>query len=324
MPGNLDHLAELAERGVVGFKAFMANSGIADFQAVDDLTLYEGMARSAELGCIVAVHAENEQITRYLTERAIAGGRTSARDYLASRPIIAELEAISRAILFAEETQCRLHIVHVSTTRGMDLVTAAQARGVNVTGETCPQYLVLSEDDIDTCGILAKCSPPLRPPLEREGLWDRIRAGTLKMVTSDHSPATPDIKTGPHFFAAWGGISGCQSTRQLLLAEGYGAREIPLATIAAVTSTNSARRFGMAGKGSIAVGYDADLALIDIDAEETLRGDDLLYRHKYSPYVGRTVRGRIVCTLLRGEAVFERGSIVASPRGRFVRPHKHS
>src|SRR6478752_2094810 len=122
VPGNIEQMDELAERGVVGFKAFMSASGIDDFSASDDLTLYEGMARAARLDRIVAVHAENDTITRALAERAIAAGRTGVRDYLASRPIIAELEAISRAILFAQETGCALHIVHVSTGRGVRLV----------------------------------------------------------------------------------------------------------------------------------------------------------------------------------------------------------
>ena len=117
VPGNLNRLDELDERGVVGFKAFMANSGIDDFPCVDDLTLYEGMARAARLGSIVAVHAENDALTSGLTRRAIAEGRTGVRDYLRSRPVIAELEAIQRAILFADETGCALHIVHVSCGR---------------------------------------------------------------------------------------------------------------------------------------------------------------------------------------------------------------
>jgi len=138
--GNLEQLDELAERGVIGYKAFMSNSGIADFPAVDDLALYEGMTRVAKLGRIVEVHAENDQITGELARRAIAAGRTGIRDYLTSRPVIAELEAIERAILFASETGCPLHIVHVSSGRGVSLVVEAQARGVNVSCETCPHY----------------------------------------------------------------------------------------------------------------------------------------------------------------------------------------
>ena len=171
VPGNLDHLDELAERGVVGFKAFMSASGIDDFAASDDLTLYEGMARAARLGRIVAVHAENDAITRALAERAIAEGRTGIRDYLASRPIVAELEAISRAILFAEETGCALHVVHVSTGRGVALVAEARARGVDVTCETCPHYLVLTEEDVERIGPARQVRPAdPRPSRARRAL----------------------------------------------------------------------------------------------------------------------------------------------------------
>src|SRR4029077_19159832 len=130
-----------------------------------------GMARAAQLGRIVAIHAENDAITRALATRALAEGRTGIRDYLASRPIIAELEAISRAILFAEETGCALHIVHVSTGRGVALVAEARARGVNVSCETCPHYLVLTKEDVERIGPLAKCAPPIRMQAEQDALW---------------------------------------------------------------------------------------------------------------------------------------------------------
>src|SRR5215203_6603532 len=145
-PVNLDRMEELASRGVIGFKAFMSNSGIDDFPRADDATLFAGMQRAAALGLPVAVHAENDQLTTVLAAKAITSGRVTARDYLASRPAIAEIEAIARAVLFAEETGCALHVVHVSTGRGIAEIAAARARGVAVTAETCPHYLVFDED----------------------------------------------------------------------------------------------------------------------------------------------------------------------------------
>lgn len=349
-PENLDRLDELAERGVIGFKAFMSSSGIDDFVAADDLTLYQGMARAARLGRIVAVHAENDQITGGLARKAIAAGRTGARDYLRSRPVVAELEAIERAILFASETGCALHIVHVSTGRGVALVAEARARGVDVSCETCPHYLALTEDDLARLGAVAKCAPPLRPLAEQSALWQLLLDGALPMVASDHSPSPPAMKgldpagdkatrrqgdeaqlTIPetqhstlntqHYFDVWGGISGCQSTLELLLTEGYARRGLPLATIAAVTSEFVARRFGLApDKGRLIVGADADLALVDLQAGYTLQAADLLYRHRHSPYVGRALRGRVVRTLLRGTTLFLDGKIVAEPCGRLLKP----
>jgi allantoinase len=319
VPGNAEQLAPLAERGVVGFKAFMSNSGIDDFASADDYTLYTGMLEAARLGRIVAVHAESDAITAGLARQALSEGRTGIRDYLRSRPVIAEIEAIARALVLAEETGCPLHIVHVSTGRGVALVAEARARGVNVSCETCPHYLVLSEEDLEHLGAVAKCAPPLRPAWECEELWDQLALGVLPMVASDHSPSPASMKTGDDFFRIWGGISGCQSTLQLLLTEGYVARDLPLTTIARITSGFVAERFGLARcKGRIAVGLDADLALVDLAAETTISASELRYRHQHSPYVGRRVHGRVVQTLVRGRTVWYDGVLVGEPSGRLV------
>lgn len=321
VPGNLAHLDELAERGVVGFKAFMSNSGIEDFQASDDLTLYEGMARAAKLGKLVAVHAENDQITTLLAQRAITEGRTGVRDYLTSRPVVAELEAIERAILFASETGCALHIVHVSSGRGVNLVVEAQVRGIDVSCETCPHYLVLTEEDVERLGAVAKCSPPIRSQAEQDALWQHIFTGNLPMVMSDHSPSPADMKTDTNFFRIWGGISGCQSLLQLLFTYGYKKKHLSLEKITALTSTHIAQRFGLApAKGQLVVGSDADIILVDMQSEQTLRAEDLFYRHKHSPYIGQTLQGRIVRTLLRGHTIFLDGKIVSEPVGHLLKP----
>jgi allantoinase len=323
VPGNIPQLAELAERGVIGYKAFMSNSGIEDFTACDDLTLYEGMAEAARLGLPVAVHAESDALTRLLAARAIAEGRTSVRDFLASRPVVAELEAIERAILFAEETGCALHIVHVSSGRGVRLVNEAHARGVDVSCETCPHYLVLTEEDVEALGAVAKCAPPLRAAGERDALWRHILQGDLPMVASDHSPAPPDMKTDPSFFRVWGGISGCQSLLALLLTEGYQRRQFPLERIASLTAGFPAHRYRLPHKGQVTVGYDADLALVDLSASYVLRGDDLYYRHQQSPYVGRTLHGRVLRTLVRGQTVYSEGQFATAPVGQLIRPTAH-
>jgi allantoinase len=315
VPGNLGELEALAERGVVGFKAFMSASGVDDFERADDLTLYEGMRKAAILGLAVAVHAESEAITSGLAARARAEGRGGVRDYLDSRPAVAELEAIAIAIALAEDAGASLHIVHVSTGRGVALVAEARARGVDVSCETCPHYLVLTDEDAERIGVLAKCAPPLRPATESEALWDALRDGTLPMVASDHSPSPPELKDGDAF-TAWGGISGCQSLLPLLLTED----RLPLENVGRVASGFPAERLRLRGKGRIAPGADADLALVDLTAHDVLRSEDLFYRHPHSPFVGRTVRARVVRTLVRGRTVFCDGRIVAPPSGRLVTP----
>jgi allantoinase len=319
-PVNLEHMEELAGRGIIGFKAFMSNSGIDDFPMADDATLFAGMQRAAALGLPVAVHAENDALTTALAASAMAAGHNGARDYLASRPAIAELEAIVRAILFAEEAGCALHVVHVSTGRGIAEIAAARARGLDVTAETCPHYLVFDEDDLGRLGAVAKCAPPLRPRCEVDRLWQALARGEIQIVASDHSPAPADMKSGGDFFRVWGGISGCQSLLTSLLSVGHVERKIPLPSLVSMVTDAPASRFRIAAKGRVAPGYDADLVLIDLRERFTLREHDLQYRHKHSPFVGMTFASRPSRTILRGETVVIDGVAVGTPRGRLVSP----
>jgi allantoinase len=321
VPGNLDRLAELADCGVVGFKAFMSNSGIDDFQSVDDRVLHEGMKRAAFLKVPVAVHAESDTMTARLATEAIAAGRTTARDYLNSRPILAELDAIQRAIDLAAETGCSLHVVHVTCAAGVGLVAGARKAGVDVTCETCPHYLVLTEEDVETLGAVAKCAPPLRTKAERELLWREVLSETVSTIGSDHSPAPPEIKQASDFFKVWGGISGAQHLLPLLLTAGHFERQADLSLLSRYWSANVARRFRLPpAKGRIAVGCDADIAFVKLDETRDVLAGELQYRHRQSPYVGRSLRGVVKRTMLRGRTVFLDGAIVAGPAGKLIRP----
>jgi len=294
VPGNLNQLEALVERGVMGFKAFMCPSGIDEFPACDKRTLREGMKRIAELGSILLVHAEDPSELREPTGH-------NALDFVASRPARAELAAITVAVETAGDTGCPVHIVHVSTAIGADLIAATQRLGADVSGETCPHYLLYTEADMERLGGIAKCAPPFRTPVDRERLW------LMPMVVSDHSPSTLVLKQGDDFRQIWGGISGCQSTRHLLLADG----RLDLQTIAAVTSANIAKRFGVTNKGDIAPGFDADLWMVDLDWDGVVRSQDLLYRNPFSVHEGQKIRGRTIKTLVRGQE---------PSTGRFIRP----
>jgi allantoinase len=319
-PNNLGSMEELAERGVVGFKAFMCDSGIEDFPAADDGTLFEGMRRAAALGLPIAVHAENEALTRSLAARARAGGMNDAHAYAASRPPIAEIEAISRALLFAETMGCALHVVHVSTASGAALVASARARGIDVTAETCPHYLWFAEEDLDELGALAKCAPPLRGRSEVLGLRKAVARGDLQIVASDHSPCPEPMKHDADFFQIWGGIAGCQTLLMAMLSASDDGGELPLSRIAELLGDAPARRLRLPTKGRIAPGFDADLALVDFAAAYTLEPSRLRYRHSVSAFANRTFRATVRRTMLRGQTVVLDSEPVASPRGTLLRP----
>lgn len=321
VPQNVDRLEELANCGVIGFKAFMSDSGIDDFSRADETTLREGMKRAAALKLPVAVHAESETMTSALAQQRIATNKTSIRDYLDSRPIAAELEAIRGAVEMAGETGCALHVVHVSSSAGIELITEAKRRGVDVSAETCPHYLALTEDDVEKLGAIAKCAPPLRSAGEQEKVWARMLAGEVDTIGSDHSPSPSGMKMDVNFFKVWGGISGVQHTLPLLLTEGYLRRGAPLSLISRLLSQNVATRFALSKtKGRIEIGCDSDLALVDLHGEFEVKLEELFYRHRQTPYAGRKLRGRVVRTLLRGRTIFHDGRIVATPAGRLIKP----
>ena len=320
VPGNLEQLKPLAKRGVIGFKAFMCDSGIEDFPRADDETLREAMQRAADLDRLVAVHAESHETTQRFTADLVNQGRTSARDFLASRPIAAELAAIRRALDLAQETGCRLHVVHVSSGAGVALITEAARAGVRVTCESCPHYLILTEEDMARLGAVAKCAPPLRTRLEQDRLWDSLGRGEVATIGSDHSPCTPAMKAAPNFFKVWGGISGVQHTLPLLLTEGV-SRGTSLLELARHVSINVVKTFNLpATKRGVAVGTDADLAIVDLTGTFPIDRDQLLDRHRQSPYVGRKLTAKVVQTILRGRTLFKNGRVVGQPAGKLVKP----
>jgi len=252
----------------------------------------------------VAVHAENNDLV------ARRGPGASVRDYLDSRPVLAEVEAIERAALLAREARCKLHVVHVSSARGVAAALEARARGTDISIETCPHYLFFTDDDMEQIGAVAKCAPPMRPAAESPPL-----AG-IDIVGSDHSPAPLAMKQDADFFKVWGGIAGVQHTLAVLLELAAPAR------VAELTAGNPAERFGLPRKGRLAVGYDADFTLVDLAASHTVTRESLFQRHGLSPYIGRTLRGAVCRTVLRGRTIFQDGRICrdSDSRAALIKP----
>ena len=289
VPGNVGNLQELAEAGVIGFKAFMScpgGEGEDIFAEVDDLTLYEGMKEIARLGLVLALHAESEEIVSKLAARTCKKAGevrwTSSRQDRFRGAGSSEPRAVLRRgdglqAAFRAYQQCG----------SVQAITEAKAKGLDVTVETCPHYLVLTSADLERLGPVAKCAPPLRTSEDQARLWEELADGKIDILASDHSPCPTHMKQGD-FFEAWGGISGAQSSLELMLDEGYLRREVPLPLFSRMLSLEPAKRFGLhPRKGEIAIGADADLALVDMKLSYSLQESDLLYRHKHSPYVGK-------------------------------------
>lgn len=286
----------------------MSPSGIDDFNNVDDETIYKGMKEIASLGSLLAVHAESTVMCEQLAQEKISQGKVTARDYVESRPIISEIEAVRRILSYAELTGCKLHIVHASSRKVVEVVNDAKRRGVDITVETCPHYLTLTVNDLEKHGAIAKCAPPLRDQDEVEDLWTAVANGEINVIASDHSPAPASMKViTDNIFEGWGGISGAQSTLNIMLTEGHFKRNLPLEKIVELTATNPAKIFGLSTKGTIAVDYDADLTLVDLNESFELKKEDLFYRHQHSPYVGMTFKGKVKTTIVGGKVVFENG-----------------
>jgi allantoinase len=318
-PGNVDELEALTACGVIGFKAFMSSPGGEGediFREADDLTLYEGMRKIAALGGILALHAESEPIVSQLALKMITEGRLTAKDFVQSRPIIAEMEAVNRALFFAEETGCKLHFVHISSPQAVALIQQAKHIGLDVTLETCPHYLTLLAEDMERLGAIAKCAPPLRGQAEQDALWMLVRKGQIDMISSDHSPCPSSLKSAENtnFFEAWGGISGAQSSMELMLHEGYHRRGIPITQISKMLSYEPAKRFGLhPRKGEIALMADADLVMVNMNQSYILQKEDLFYKHRHSPYIGKLFDCRVIQTWCRGRLVYEAGQGIIEP-----------
>lgn len=320
--GNLSELPGMYRAGVIGFKGFMCNPG--EFNLINDFELYEAMEQVARLGSIIGLHAESEPLAQGFTAREKQAGCRDPRAWADSRPPIVELEALQKAVLFALETGCRVHIAHVTVPEGFDIILSAKAKGAKVTGETCPHYLTLDEDDFVRIGPAAKCSPPIRKRNFVEGLWKRVLAGDVDVLCSDHSPTTIENKhlEEGDIWKVWGGISGIQMMLPLLFTEGIHKRGLRLEDLVRMTSYNPARLYGIyPEKGHLSPGADADFMVVDPNREWTLTADMLLSRHKISPFVGKKFKGQVKQTILRGKTIFLNGEIVTKPGyGQLVKP----
>jgi allantoinase len=327
VPGSEDHLAELHEAGVLGFKAFLCDSGVPEYGDFAPAALTAVAERVAALGTRLLVHAEDPDTIAVATA-AVAAEAPDPRRYtswLDGRPPAAEERAITATIDAARATGARVHVLHLAAAGGADLFSTFRDDGVAVTVETCPHYLTLAAEDVPDGATAHKCAPPVRDRANRDRLWSALADGRIDAVVSDHSPAPPEDKaldTGD-FVAAWGGIASLQLGPSLVWTEAR-RRGHDLVDLARWLSAGPARTAGMLRKGALQPGADADLVVFDPDACWTVEAARLHHRHAVTPYDGREVTGLVRATYLGGRRIAagegvggrHRGDVTGPPRGR--------
>jgi allantoinase len=312
VPGNVPDLQALQEAGVFGFKCFLIDSGVAEFPPLDAEQFRAAMAETARLGALLIVHAEDAAVIG-------AAPQPHGPDYttfLRSRPHAAEDRAIATVIDTAKATGGRAHVLHLSSADAVPELRAARAAGVDLTVETCPHYLAVDAEHIPDGATEFKCCPPIRDAANQDRLWAALAAGDIDLIVSDHSPCTAELKrfdTGD-YGAAWGGIASVQVGLPVVWTAARD-RGHDLAQVVHWMSTAPADRVGLAHKGRIEVGADADLCLFDPDAQFVVDPAQLLHKNPVCAYTGRQLSGVVRETWLRGRRVDTSGA----PHGQLLR-----
>ncbi|HTY66300.1 MAG TPA: dihydropyrimidinase [Alphaproteobacteria bacterium] len=320
-------LPALIRDGYTSFKIYMTYDALK----LDDRQILDVLSLARREGAFVMVHAENHEVISWLSERLISTGHTQPKFHAMAHVKTAEREATHRAISLAELVDVPILIVHVSSGEAIEQIRWAQGRGLKIYGETCPQYLFLTEDDLDRPGFEGAkymCSPPPRDKANQESVWRGLCNGAFQVFSSDHAPYRYNDPEGKmkhghhaHFKKVANGVPGLEVRLPLLFSEGVGTGRLSLNEFVALTATNAAKLYGLyPRKGTIAVGSDADLVVWDADREVTISQSLLHDAMDYTPYEGKKVKGWPAITFLRGEPVWEGGAFKgAAGKGQFLK-----
>ena len=315
---NLDKLAGMKTAGAAAVKFFWGYAINEKTHALiynytpgqpgvipplDDGEVYEIFEQIAKNGQILAIHAENSELIHVLTKRNEASGRKDYQALLSSRPALAEVLTVQTALAFSKATGARLHVLHVTSKEGVELIRRAKADGVPVTAETCPQYLMLSADDYDRVGPMIKVYPVIKEKKDQLALWQGLKDGTLDFIASDHAPHLISEKQGS-LFDIPSGMCGVESMLTLMLGE-VSKGQITLPFVARIMAENPAKIYGLATKGRIAVGLDADFAVVDMRETHTIRNEELHSKEPMTAFDGLEVTGWPVRTYLRGQLIMQ-------------------
>jgi len=311
VPGNLPALRGLHDAGVFGFKCFLLHAGVDEFPHLRPDELEQALRELVSFDALMIVHAEDSTAI----DHAPSCHGERYRDFLASRPRGAENTAIAQVIELARWTGARVHILHLSSSDALPMIASARRDGVRITAETCPHYLTLCAEEIPDGATQYKCCPPIREADNRELLWRGLADGIIDCVVSDHSPCTPELKRFDigDFGVAWGGIASLQLGLPAVWTEAR-RRGFALGDLVRWMAWRPAELAGFARKGRIALGYDADFAVVAPDAAFVVDPAALHHRNPVTPYQGRALAGVVRSTWLRGEQVD-----AATPHGRLLR-----
>lgn len=316
---TIDEIPALAAAGANAFKIFMGAT-VGGVPAPDDAGMLRAFESVKATGLRVAVHAENNSIIEYFSRKLQAEGRRDPLAHVAARPCIAEAEAVQRAILFAAETGCRLHVCHLSSRQGVELVRQAQRRGLEVTAETTPHYLLLDDTNMAKVGGIQKINPPVRSREHAEALWEGLRDGTIGSIATDHAPHTAEEKKSADIWQVISGFAGVETNVPLLLTQVNRGR-LSLNDYVRLAAENPARFFSLyPRKGVIAPQADADLTIVDMAKEGRIDSQKLHSRSTSTPFDGWAVKGLPVCTIVRGQVVMKAGQLAGRPGGQHIRP----
>jgi len=311
---TIAHVPDLVAGGVIGFKLYMGNT-FGNIPSPSTGAMLEGFEVVAPTGKRISLHAETASVMARREARLAAAGRRDPLAHLASRPAVVAVEAVSRAAILAEWTGARIHILHISSRDELRPLAEAKARGVDITGETCPHYLLLSADDYARCAGIIRVNPPVREAAHQAALWRALCDGTIDVIATDHAPHAPEEKTRNDIWSVDCGFPGVETQMPLMLTEA--ARErFSICDYVRWSAANPAKIWGLyPRKGVIAPGADADIAIVDPGRSWTIDDARIQSRAKISPWHGRAVTGLPLHTLVRGRFVMRDRTLVAPTRG---------
>ena len=315
IPGSSNHLENLIDAGVFGIKCFLTHSGIEEFPNVTEKDLDKAMPIIAKHNIPLLVHCE---LADKEAELDFENNQSSYKHFLASRPKQWENEAIDLVIKLCRKHQCPVHIVHVSSAEALDKIEKAKQEGLPITAETNPHYIYFNAENIPDAQCIYKCAPPIREKANNELLRQAFQHGILDFISTDHSPASPSVKeieTGD-LKKAWGGIAGLQF---LLPASWTALKEnISLEEFIPLVTSKPARFINESNRGEIKAGNYADLVMWDPNDKMSISEEDILFRHKISPYIGEELFGTIQQTIVNGDTVFQHGKIINQNKGKWL------